>query len=246
MTTMVLPLLKYGPTSSNHRVAGFEMGGDEQPRVHSADTVLAPSEMDDLIRAVYRQILNEQQMTRCTQQIALESQLRSGQITVREFVQGVATSDVFRRRNYETNNNYRFAQMCVQRLLGRDIYNDQEKYALSIVAATKGLNGLVDHLVNSEEYLANFGDTIVPYQRRRILAQRTTGDLPFARMARYDEFYRDNLAVSKGGFGSMGMNDYRWAWQKNPPAVLAQAWNGIILVGAGTIALALAAALFHL
>ncbi len=243
---MVLPLLEYGTTSRNHRVADFDMGGDEQPRIFNADNVLSPTDLDELIRVAYRQVLNEQQMTKSSRQVALESQLRSGQITVREFMKGLAKSDVFRRRNYETNNNYRFSQMCVQRLLGRDVYNDQETYALSIVLATQGLNSLIDHLVDSDEYLSSFGDSIVPYQRRRVLSHRNAGDLPFARMARYDEFYRDNLPKSSGGFGSMGLNDYRWAWQKNPPAVLAQAWNGIILVGAGTIALALAAALFHL
>jgi phycobilisome rod-core linker protein len=246
MSTMALPLLEYKTTSRNHRVASFEVGGDEKPKVYNSENLLAASEMDDLIRAVYRQVLNEQQMTESSRQVALESQLRSKQITVREFVQGIAKSDVFRRRNYDTNNNYRFSQMCVQRLLGRDVYNDQEKYALSIVLATKGLNGLIEELVNSDEYLENFSDSIVPYQRRRVVGNRSTGDLPFARMARYDEFYRDTLPKSSGGFGSMGMSEYRWAWQKNPPAVLAQAWNGIILVGAGTIVLALAAAALHL
>ncbi len=243
---MVLPLLEYTTTSRNHRVNGFEVGNDYQSRIYSTDGMASGSEMDALIQAVYRQIFNEQQMTDSSRQVRLELKLRSRQITVREFIQGVAKSDVFRRRNYETNNNYRFAQMCVQRLLGRDIYNDREKYALSIVAATKGLHGLIDELINSEEYLESFGDHTVPYQRRRILAQKSMGDQPFARMARYDEFYRDNLPKSSGGLGSMGLNDYRWNWQKNPPKALAQAWNGIILVGAGTIVLAMAAILFHL
>lgn len=30
--------------------------------------------------------------------------------------------------------------MCIQRVLGRDVYNDREKLAWSIVLATKGLN----------------------------------------------------------------------------------------------------------
>jgi phycobilisome rod-core linker protein len=246
MSKMVLPLLEYSTTSRNHRVDGFEVGNDDPSRIYGSAAMVSGLEIDSLIRSVYRQIFNEQQMTESSRQLALESQLRSRQITVRQFIQGVAKSDVFRRRNYDTNNNYRFAQMCVQRLLGRDIYNDREKYALSIVAATKGLYGLIDELTNSEEYLENFGDHQVPYQRRRILAQKSTGDQPFARMARYDEFYRDNLPKSSGQKLTMGLNDYRWEWQKNPPKSLAQAWNGIILVGAGTIVLALVATLFHL
>lgn len=82
--------------------------------------------------------------------------------------------------------------MCIQRILGREVYNQQEKLAWSIVLATKGLNGLIDELLNSEEYISNFGFHTVPYQRRRILPQHTFGDQPFARMARYDSYYRNS------------------------------------------------------
>jgi phycobilisome rod-core linker protein len=123
----------------------------------------------------------------------LESQLRNGQITVREFIRGLATSDHFRRNNFDTNNNYRFVQMCVQRILGRDIYNDREKMAWSIVLATKGLNAFIDELVNSDEYLTTFGESIVPYQRRRVIPHRNQGDLPFERMARYDQNHLKQL-----------------------------------------------------
>ena len=34
--------------------------------------------------------------------------------------------------------------------------------------ATKGFGGFVDALVDSEEYSQNFGDNIVPYQRKRM------------------------------------------------------------------------------
>lgn len=189
---MTLPLLQYAPSSQNQRVKAFEVPGDEQPRIFSTDNILRPTDLDVLIGAAYRQIFNEQQMTVSARQIALESQFRSGQITVRDFIRGLATSDQFRRRNYDTNNNYRFVQMCVQRILGRDVYSEKEKIAWSIVLATKGLNAFIDELLGSEEYVTNFGFTTVPYQRRRILPQRTLGNQPFARMARYDSYYRDS------------------------------------------------------
>lgn len=51
--------------------------------------------------------------------------------------------------------------MCIQRLLGREAYSEQEKIAWSIVIATKGLPGFIDALLNSQEYLENFGyDTV--------------------------------------------------------------------------------------
>ena len=195
---MSIPLLSYPPSSQNQRVIGYEIPGDEQPMKYSSDNLPSASDMDNLIMAAYRQIFNEQQMTRSSRQVFLESQLRSGQITVRDFIKGLATSDVFRNRNYDTNNNYRFVQMCIQRILGREVYNEREKLAWSTVLATKGLKGFIDELLSTEEYLSNFSDTTVPYQRRRILPQRTQGDLPFARMARYDEYYRAKLPLSRG------------------------------------------------
>ena len=160
--------------------------------------------MDEVITATYRQIFHEQQMLRNHQMPFLESQLRSGQLTVKEFVRGLLLSDSFRRLNYDANNNYRFVELCVQRILGRKVYNDREKLAWSIVIATKGLNGFINDLLNSDEYLDNFGDNTVPYQRRRVLPQHAQGELPFERMARYGTDYRDklpkpNLSIFRSG-----------------------------------------------
>jgi phycobilisome rod-core linker protein len=238
---MSIPLLDYPPSSQNQRVTSFEIPGDEQPRIYSTTNLLSGAALDELIAAAYRQIFNEQQMTASNRQLALESQLRAKQITVREFIGGLVTSDGFRSRNYDTNNNYRFAQMCVQRVLGRDVYSDREKLAWSTVIATRGVRGFVHELINSEEYLAAFGDHIVPYQRRRILPQRATGNLPFARMSRYDEFHLAQLPQPSlsGRRDSARLDYYRWNWQKNPPAVLTQIGKGLIWSGVGFIGLLL-------
>lgn len=193
---MTIPLLSYPLSSQNQRVNGFEIPGDEQPRVYSLDNLPGGTEMDEIIWAAYRQVFNEQQIIAHHRQIALESQLRAGQITVRDFIRGLVLSDSFRRLNYEPNNNYRFVEMCMQRVLGRRVYNNRETLAMSIVLATKGLKGFVDTLLNTEEYLSLFGDTTVPYQRRRILPQRSQGELPFARMARYDQYHLRQLQQS--------------------------------------------------
>ncbi|MEL6332717.1 MAG: phycobilisome rod-core linker polypeptide, partial [Cyanobacteria bacterium J06626_26] len=190
---MAISLLEYSPSSQNQRVEGFEVPGDEQPRQFTLDNLPVGTEMDAIIWAAYRQIFNEQQIIVAHRQTALESQLRNGQITTQEFMRGLLLSDSFRRLNYETNNNYRFVELCIQRVLGRPVYNNREKLSWSIVLATKGLQGFVDVLLQSEEYLNNFGYDVVPYQRRRILPQRAEGELPFARMARYDSHHLDEL-----------------------------------------------------
>ncbi|MCS6814890.1 MAG: phycobilisome rod-core linker polypeptide [Cyanobacteria bacterium] len=190
---MPLPLLEYAPSSQNQRVSGFEVPGDEQPRIYTTETLLSASEMDALILAAYRQIFHEQQMIEANRQIFLESQLKSRQITVKQFIRGLILSDSFRRLNYDVNNNYRFVELCIQRVLGRRVYNDREKIAWSAVIMTKGIQGFVDELLASNEYQAAFGDNTVPYQRRRILPQRIQGELPFERVARYGTDYRDKL-----------------------------------------------------
>jgi phycobilisome rod-core linker protein len=190
---MSIPLLEYTPLSQNHRVEGFEVPGDEQPRIYTTDNLLSAADLDSLIMAAYRQIYNEQQMLSSNRQRSLESQLRAGQITVKDFIQGLVISDSFRRLTYDSNNNYRFVEICVQRVLGRNVYSDREKIAWSAVIMTKGVKGFIDELLNSEEYLSNFGDNTVPYQRRRILPQRAQGEVTFAHMARYGTDYRNKL-----------------------------------------------------
>lgn len=233
---MPIPLLEYSPTSQNHRVAGYEISGEEQPKIYNSENLLSPSEMDELIEAAYRQVYHEQQMLRSNRQRELESQLRNGQITVRDFIQGLILADSFRRRNYEVNNNYRFVQMCVQRILGRDVYQEQEKLAWSIVLATKGLQGFVDTLLDSEEYLDNFGYDTVPYQRRRILPQRASGELPFERMPRYGE---DHLAVLEemGYFRPdiqpLALPTEVWDWQESDLAIPIRLTGAIIGIFGG-------------
>jgi phycobilisome rod-core linker protein len=238
---MSIPLLEYAPISQNNRVAGFEIPGDEQSWTHTTEHRLTGSDMDALIKAAYRQIYNEQQMLNHHRQGALESQLRSGQITVKEFIQGLVTSDSFRRLTYDSNNNYRFVEICVQRVLGRGVYSDREKLAWSIVLATKGLQGFANDLLNSNEYEDAFGNDIVPYQRRRILPQHTKGETTFAHTARYGTDYRDKLpkpnmrALRGVGFTGPTMSSARWDWQRNTPKGLIQAGKVLTLSGAAFI-----------
>ena len=123
--------------------------------IYTTSNIPSASEIEEIIWAAYRQIFNEQQLLAYNRQIALESQLKANQITVKEFIRGLLLSQSFRERNYEPNNNYRFVQMCLQRVLGRDAYSEREKLAWSIVLATEGVEGLVDALLNSEEYQTN-------------------------------------------------------------------------------------------
>lgn len=244
---MAIPQLDYAPKSQNQRVKSFEVAGDEQPKIYTTEELRSPGEMDALIRAAYLQVFHEQQMLQHNRQTELESQLRNQQITVREFIRGLVLSAPFRNNNYDSNSNYRVVELLVQRLLGRDVYGDRETQSWAIVLATRGLIGCVDALQASAEYEANFGDDTVPYQRRRILSQRSIGDLPYQRAPRYTADYRLKLEgmglLAKDGMGS-GMT-VPTVWRGLPPKLAYQIGGAIVIIGAvavlslvGTVALA--------
>lgn len=193
---MALPLLNYPYQAQNARIEGYEVQGDDQPRIYNAETLLGYEERGELIDAAYRQIFFH--AFKSDRDPYLESQLQNDQITVRDFVRGLLLSDTFLGTFYAKNSNYRFVEQCIQRVLGRDPYNEREKLAWAIKVASNGVEGFIDDLLDSEEYLDNFGYDTVPYQRRRCLPGRDTGETPFnIKSPRYDEYYRTILGFPK-------------------------------------------------
>lgn len=188
---MAIPLLAYSPTCPNHRVDPLG-APDDEAIIYSTDNQYSPTEMGDLINAAYRQIFFH--AFKWDREIVLESQLRNRQITVRDFIRGLLLSNTFIDSFYNKNSNYRFVEHCVQKVLGRKVYSNAEKIAWSAVVMTKGVKGFIDELLNSDEYIENFGENTVPYHRRRVLPSRTLGEIPFnITSPRYDAYYRNQL-----------------------------------------------------
>ncbi len=189
---MAIPLLKYAPSSQNQRVTNYEIPGDEQPRQFCTDNILTESDMGNLIEAAYRQIFFH--AFAYDREKVLESQLRNGQISVRDFIRGLLLSNTFIDSFYTKNSNFIFVQHCVEKVLGRKVYSEQEKIAWSAVVMTKGVAGFVDELLNSDEYIDAFGYNTVPYQRRRVVAGRAVGEIPFnISSPRYEAYHRAKL-----------------------------------------------------
>ncbi|MEM8640257.1 MAG: phycobilisome rod-core linker polypeptide [Cyanobacteria bacterium P01_G01_bin.54] len=187
---MAIPLLNYAPTCQNARVGGFDAGNNVSK--FSIDQANDVADIDNLIEAAYRQIFFH--AFKSDREPFLESQLRDGQLTVRQFIRGLLLSDTYTRAFYGLNSNYRCVEQTVQRVLGRDVYSNEETLAWSIVIASKGLQGFVDTLLDSDEYFEAFGEDTVPYQRRRVLDGRDQGETPFnIKSPRYDEYYRSIL-----------------------------------------------------
>lgn len=187
---MSIPLLEYAPTTQNQRVDGYEIPNEDTPTIYRLANATSSEDIDAVIWASYRQIFSEHLILASYRQTGLESQLRNRAINVREFIRGLGKSEVFRSQIVDTNSNYRLVNISLQRFLGRSSYSKDEEIAWSIVISTQGYHGFVDALVDSDEYLQNFGDDIVPFQRRRF------GDRPFNLVnPRYNQYWRDVQAM---------------------------------------------------
>ncbi|MEM9275871.1 MAG: phycobilisome rod-core linker polypeptide [Cyanobacteria bacterium P01_F01_bin.143] len=193
---MAIPLLPYSPTCPNQRVDALG-AQDDEVIIYSTDDLFSPTDMGNLIDAAYRQIFFS--AFQWDREVFLESQLRNRQITVRDFIRGLLLSNTFIDSFYSKNSNYRFVEHCVQKVLGRKVYNNAEKISWSAVVMTKGVKGFVDELLKSDEYIESFGENTVPYYRRRILPSRAIGETPFnITSPRYDAYYRDQLGFPQG------------------------------------------------
>ena len=186
---MALPLLNYAQTTQNNRVAPIRVSSDEDARAIALDIAADANNLDTVIETAYRQIFFHAFKT--DREPFLESQLRDGQITVRDFIRGLCLSETFQRSFYNLNSNYKVVRHLVEKVLGRKTHGQSEEISWSIVLATKGVRGMVDALLDSEEYLDSFGYDTVPYQRNRVLPGRELGETPFnVTTPRYDEYYR--------------------------------------------------------
>jgi phycobilisome rod-core linker protein len=211
---MSIPLLAYAPSSQNQRVDALG-ARDDDTIVYSMDDQYSSTGVGDLINAAYRQIFFH--AFKCDREITLESQLRNRQITVRAFIRGLLLSNTFITSFYNKNSNYRFVEHCVEKVLGRAVYSEQEKIAWSAIVMSKGVQGFVDDLLNSEEYLENFGESTVPYQRRRKLPSRATGEMPFnIKSPRYDAYHRSQLGFPQTIWQSVVSNYVSYEKQPKP------------------------------
>lgn len=124
------------------------------------------SSVDDInivIRAVYKQVLGNPHIMESERLVTAESQLRNGNITVREFVRAVAKSEFYRDRYFESCSPYRFVELNFKHLLGRAPQEQSEISAHIRICIEQGYNAEIDSYIDSQEYQDKFGENTVPY-----------------------------------------------------------------------------------
>lgn len=124
------------------------------------------TETQAVIKAAYRQVF-QRDITR-EYGIALtdlESQLKSGTISTKEFIRRLGKSRLYRREFYEPFVISRVIELAVRHFLGRGVISPEEFKEYFDVISKGGLPALVDALVDSSEYADYFGEDTVPYLR---------------------------------------------------------------------------------
>ena len=126
------------------------------------------SELQIVIRAVYRQVLGNAHVMESQRLISAESLLRNGEITVRDFVRQVAQSDLYRSLFFNTNSPYRFIELNCKHLLGRAPLEQTEISQHVLTYNTQGYVAEIDSYLDSDDYMQSFGYNIVPYPRSTV------------------------------------------------------------------------------
>ncbi|MEM9135750.1 MAG: phycobilisome rod-core linker polypeptide [Cyanobacteria bacterium P01_F01_bin.42] len=130
----------------------------------------ADSSLEDVqlvIRAVYKSVLGNPHVMESERLTSAESRLVDGTLSVREFVRAVGQSDFYRARNFECSAPNRFVELNFMHFLGRPPQSQQEISEHIVRCVAEGYAAEIDSYIDSEEYLASFGENGVPYRRGR-------------------------------------------------------------------------------
>ena len=121
--------------------------------------------LDTAISTAYKQVFGNAKPTdnqRCDE---LESQLRDGRITTRDFVNGLAKSDFYKQNYYHKVSPIKGVEHNFKHLLGRPPINQSEIGGSISFIAEQGYDAFINKLTSSGEYLEVFGSDTVPYDR---------------------------------------------------------------------------------
>lgn len=152
------------------------------------------------IAAVYRQVLGNDHLMNSERLTSAESLLGNGSISVREFVRVVAKSELYKEKFFYKNYHPRTIELNFKHLLGRAPYDETEIIEHLDIYQNQGFEADIDSYIDSEEYVQNYGDDIVPFYRGFSTqpGQKTVG---FTRMFQLYQGYA-NSDRAQGNTGS--------------------------------------------
>ncbi|MBF2056353.1 MAG: phycobilisome rod-core linker polypeptide [Cyanobacterium sp. T60_A2020_053] len=140
-------------------------GAERRPKF-VMKTGLSTTEKNSVVKAAYRQVFERDISRAYSQSISnLESQVKNGDISMKEFVRRLAKSPLYRKQFFEPFINSRALELAFRHILGRGPSSREEVQKYFSIVSNGGLNALIDALVDSQEYADYFGEETVPYLR---------------------------------------------------------------------------------
>ncbi|AFY79637.1 phycobilisome core-membrane linker protein [Pleurocapsa sp. PCC 7327] len=139
----------------------------QQTKIFKLTSLADKVAVGNLIRAAYRQIFERDlnPFIVQTEFSALESKLSNGEITVKEFIEGLGCSDLYIKEFYTPFPNTKVIELGTKHFLGRAPLNQREIQKYNQILATQGIRAFIGAMVNSMEYAQVFGEDVVPYRR---------------------------------------------------------------------------------
>ncbi|NET53379.1 MAG: photosystem I reaction center subunit XII [Merismopedia sp. SIO2A8] len=122
-------------------------------------------DLQTIIRGVYKQVLGNVHLMESQRLSSAESLLRNGDVTVRGLVRMVAQSELYQSLFFHTASPYRFIELNCKHLLGRAPLDQAEISEHVQIYNQQGYEAEIDSYIDSDEYIQNFGENIVPYAR---------------------------------------------------------------------------------
>jgi phycobilisome core-membrane linker protein len=155
------------PPTKVFKLTQVATGGASVPSVSSGlprSIRTTESSTQAVIRAAYLQVFGRD--VYAGQRLSVpEIKLENGEITVRDFIRQLAKSDTFRKLYWTPLYVVKAVEYIHRRLLGRPTLGRAEINQYFDIAAKQGFYGLIDALIDSQEYTEVFGEDTVPFER---------------------------------------------------------------------------------
>ncbi len=163
------------------------------------------TDIEVIVRAVYRQILGNSYLMESDRLLSAESLLKQGQLSVREFVRAIAKSELYSEKFFQNNSQVRFIELNYKHFLGRAPEDEAEIAYHVDLYSTQGYGAEIDSYIDSLEYQQNFGENIVPNYRgfKSQVGQKNVG---FSRMFQLYRGYANSDS-------SQGYKQGRLTWE---------------------------------
>jgi phycobilisome core-membrane linker protein len=139
----------------------------EQTKVFKLTNTSDKVEVKNIIRAAYRQVFERdiEPYVINANFTKLESKLSNGEISVKEFIEGLGTSELYLKEFYAPFPNTKVIELGTKHFLGRAPVNQKEIQHYNRILASEGIRTFITALVSSMEYAQVFGEDTVPYRR---------------------------------------------------------------------------------